>query len=65
MTSADTISYHPVCTCRISEREAALPKTAKKKRADDPHDEIDFPTVLWALGVLAVLVLVHRLIWGG
>jgi hypothetical protein len=33
--------------------------------ADNQHrDEIDFPTVIWSLAILAVLVLLHRLIWG-
>jgi hypothetical protein len=43
---------------------------SKKRRAQEPKppeekDEIDFPTVLWSLVILAVLVLLHRLIWGG
>ena len=28
-------------------------------------DEIDFTTVVWSLAILALLVLLHRLIWGG
>ena len=28
-------------------------------------DEIDFRTVVWSLVILAVLVILHRLIWGG
>ncbi len=43
---------------------------SKKRRADEARpteekDEIDFHTVLWSLVILAVLVLLHRLIWGG
>lgn len=44
--------------------ETVMAKASKKKHAEEPQDEIDFPTVLWALGILAILVLVHRLIWG-
>jgi len=39
-----------------------------EKRPDRPceeTDEIDFPTVIWSLVILAVLVLIHRLVWGG
>ncbi len=36
------------------------------QRSDGPgEDEIDFPTVVWSLAILIVLVVIHRLIWGG
>lgn len=38
-------------------------KTAAPVRED--RDEIDFRTVVWALVILAVLVVLHRLVWGG
>ena len=31
----------------------------------DPDDSIDVPTLLWALGILAFLILLQRLIWRG
>ncbi len=31
----------------------------------DARDEIDFPTLGWSLALLAALVAIHRLIWGG
>lgn len=39
----------------------------KPPRADSggPADEpLDIPTLLWAFGILAVLVVLQRLIWG-
>jgi hypothetical protein len=27
-------------------------------------DRLDVPTLLWALGILAVLIILQRLIWG-
>ncbi|RPJ45050.1 MAG: hypothetical protein EHM19_05875 [Candidatus Latescibacterota bacterium] len=36
-----------------------------ESRPGDAVDEIDFPTVVWSLVILAVLVILHRLIWGG
>ena len=44
-------------------RERPVPPPEGKK--GDAVDEIDFPTVVWALVILAVLVILHRLIWGG
>ena len=43
---------------------------SKKPRKEEPKpqeekDEIDFGAVLWSLVILAVLVILHRLIWGG
>lgn len=32
--------------------------------AGDADDRLDVPTLLWALGILAVLILLQRLIWG-
>lgn len=50
-------------------------KTKKKKPAAAVHpektgkrsdeDEIDFTTVVWSLAILIVLVVIHRLVWGG
>jgi len=43
-------------------------KTAQERGESRPReetDEIDLPTVIWSLVVLAVLVLIHRLVWGG
>ncbi|MBN1825881.1 MAG: hypothetical protein JW958_06405 [Candidatus Eisenbacteria bacterium] len=37
----------------------------EKTRPREDADEIDFPTVVWSLVILAVLVLIHRLVWGG
>ena len=31
----------------------------------DPDDALDVPTLLWALGILAFLILLQRLIWRG
>lgn len=33
------------------------------RRAED-DEALELPTLLWALGILAVLVIVQRLIWG-
>jgi len=44
---------------------AAAPADSPRARKTDDQDEIDFPTVIWSLIILAVLVLLHRLIWGG
>lgn len=41
--------------------EATTPGPGKT----DPDDTLDVPTLLWALGILALLILVQRLIWGG
>lgn len=41
------------------------PENAPRKVPNEGEEEIDFPTVLWSLVVLAVLVLIHRLVWGG
>ncbi|MFH1679464.1 MAG: hypothetical protein ABIH26_02325 [Candidatus Eisenbacteria bacterium] len=46
-----------------SERER--PAEAHQEKGVDEKDEIDFPTVVWSLVILAVLVVLHRLIWGG
>jgi len=45
------------------ERERPAPSTSE--RGTGETDDIDFPTVVWSLAILAVLVLLHRLIWGG
>ncbi len=31
----------------------------------DSDDALDVPTLLWALGILAFLILLQRLIWRG
>ncbi|MFH1278326.1 MAG: hypothetical protein ABIK65_08100 [Candidatus Eisenbacteria bacterium] len=45
--------------------KSGLPVDAPRKGPRDDGDDIDFPTVVWSLVILAVLVLVHRLVWGG
>ncbi|MFN0150709.1 MAG: hypothetical protein ACKVU1_08385 [bacterium] len=37
------------------------PRTDTRGRDEEP---LDIPTLLWALGILAVLVILQRLIWG-
>lgn len=37
------------------------PRTDAGGQEDEP---LDIPTLLWALGILAVLVILQRLIWG-
>ncbi len=44
---------------------AAAPADPPRTGKNEDQDEIDFPTVIWSLVILAVLVLLHRLIWGG
>lgn len=46
--------------------EAKSPTSEGPSRKQNSEtDEIDFPTVVWSLVILALLVLLHRLIWGG
>jgi hypothetical protein len=40
---------------------AAAPAPGKT----DAEDTLDLPTLFWALGILAFLILLQRLIWGG
>ena len=47
---------------RRAESGGAPSEGSAPERQD--RDEIDFPTVIWSLAILAVLVLLHRLIWG-
>ncbi len=47
-------------TKKDSRQREAAPASAPK----DDDDRLDVPTLLWALGILAVLIIVQRLIWG-
>jgi hypothetical protein len=46
-------------------RSAAPPAEPPRGGRADDRDEIDFPTVVWSLAILIVLVVIHRLVWGG
>jgi hypothetical protein len=45
--------------------ESERPSPSRSEKETGDRDDIDFPTVVWSLAILAVLVLLHRLIWGG
>ena len=40
------------------------PEVAAPAPKADDDDRLDVPTLLWALGILAVLIVLQRLIWG-
>jgi hypothetical protein len=47
------------------EKGAASRPAGSPARSDaDGDDRLDVPTLLWALGILAALILLQRLIWG-
>ncbi len=48
-------------------KKQAAPSSPAQQHPEKHHDkdEIDFPTVVWSLAILIVLVVIHRLIWGG
>ncbi len=47
-------------------KKVAPPKESPSRTDARGRDEepLDIPTLLWALGILAALVLIQRLIWG-
>lgn len=44
--------------------KAPQDRSARRDPGDPADDRIDVPTLLWALGILAVLIVLQRLIWG-
>jgi hypothetical protein len=44
--------------------KAAPDRSARRDPVDAADDRVDVPTLLWALGILAVLIVLQRLIWG-
>ena len=44
--------------------KAASDRSVRRDTGDAADDRVDLPTLLWALGILAVLIILQRLIWG-